>query len=279
MKKLFLSFVTLFLACAFTFGQLIDEKNVTVTLDLQPILQLKMETPDQLDFVFDNINSYYSGITKYAATVLKVSATVSWDLYAVGHSQAATRFWDQQMDYNTTAATGAVPNIPMSALELRQYQANAYDAACFNLTALPVGLWSDYSTALAPREAIVPGQNSVYVSATPYTTPLDNEKYIQGMAGTDDAGGPPVIVCAAPGGSYLSEGGITAVGGGGTVVSDFYFTIDYRILPDLPAIFPAAGINDGTAEDIATANPLVVGAYAAPGVYTMNVKYVLIENQ
>ena len=68
-------------------AQLIDEKDVTVTMDLQPVLQLDMTTPNQLEFVFDDINEYYAGITKYAATVLKVSSTVSWDLYAAGRSK------------------------------------------------------------------------------------------------------------------------------------------------------------------------------------------------
>ena len=38
-----------------SYAQLIDEKNVTITMDLQPILQLNMTTPDQIDFVFDEI--------------------------------------------------------------------------------------------------------------------------------------------------------------------------------------------------------------------------------
>jgi hypothetical protein len=38
-----------------SFAQLQDEKNVTITMDLQPILQLDMSTPDQIDFVFDDI--------------------------------------------------------------------------------------------------------------------------------------------------------------------------------------------------------------------------------
>ena len=53
-------------------AQLIDEKDVAVTLDLQPVLQLDMTTANQLEFVFDDINEYYAGITQYAATILKV---------------------------------------------------------------------------------------------------------------------------------------------------------------------------------------------------------------
>ena len=53
------------------FAQLQDEKSVTVTMDLQPILQLDMETADQIEFVFDDIKDYYAGITKYGADYFK----------------------------------------------------------------------------------------------------------------------------------------------------------------------------------------------------------------
>ena len=104
MRKLSKLMLTL-LMIAGVFGtanaQLIDEKDVTVTMDLQPVLQLDMTTANQLEFVFDDINEYYAGITNYAATILKVSSTVSWDLYAVGRSSGSTAagFWDQQIDY------------------------------------------------------------------------------------------------------------------------------------------------------------------------------------
>ena len=93
MRKLSKLMLTL-LMIAGVFGtanaQLIDEKDVTVTMDLQPVLQLDMTTANQLEFVFDDINEYYAGITNYAATILKVSSTVSWDLYAVGRSSGST---------------------------------------------------------------------------------------------------------------------------------------------------------------------------------------------
>jgi hypothetical protein len=37
-------------------------------MDLQPILQLNMTTADQVNFVFDDIASYYGGIIRYGAT-------------------------------------------------------------------------------------------------------------------------------------------------------------------------------------------------------------------
>jgi len=254
MKKLFLSFAFLGMI-GLSFGQLIDEKNVTVTMDLQPVLQLHMTTPDQVEFVFDDIREYYAGIIKYAATVLKVSSSVTWDLYAVGVSQVGGGIWDQQISYSGGGGANALNTIPLSALEMYQYEANRYAE---NAT----GTYVDYSTAFTPANAVVPGQNSIWYSATPYTAPGAGQKYIQGhfgtVAGQDGA----------PGGSYL-----IATPGVGQDFTDYYFTIDYRILPGLPAVFPAAGLNDGTSE------ALLTGSYANPGVYTMNVKYILLEDQ
>ena len=256
MKKVFGLLVGTFLLSGLTFGQLIDEKNVTVTMDLQPVLQLHMTTPDQIDFVFDEIKDYYGGIIKYAATILKVSSSVTWDLYAVGTSQNVP-FWDQQISYSNGGGANSIANIPLSALELRQYEPNQYD---LNAT----GPQTDYSAPFAPAQMAAVGVNSIWYSATPYTAPLIDQKYIQGHSGTNAGQG-------APGGSYLTA--ITPAGS----FSDYYFTIDYRILPGLPAIFPNAGLNSGTAQDIVTVNG--PNTYAEPGVYTMNVKYILLEDQ
>ena len=35
-------------------AQLVDESNVTITMDLQPILQLNMTGPSNIDFIFDH---------------------------------------------------------------------------------------------------------------------------------------------------------------------------------------------------------------------------------
>ena len=97
------------------------------------------------------------------------------------------------------------------------------------------------------------------------TPPTGTDKYIAGHAGTSGIAGDDFM----PGGSYLTQTGTT---------SDYYYAIDYRILPGLPAIFPNAGNADGTtAQDIVTSN--AAGNYAEPGVYTMYVQYVLLEDQ
>jgi len=239
-------------------AQLIDEKDVTITMDLQPVLQLDMTTPDQIEFVFDEISEYYAGITKYGATVLRVSSTVSWDLYAVGRSTGTNgpEFWDQQIDYGNNNPN-AVPNLPLSLLELRQAQAN-------NGATAATGLFSDYSQAFSPATTPSAG-NSLYVNGGTNTAPTTADKYIGGHSGTSGIVGADFL----PGGSYLTQTGIT---------SDYFYVIDYRILPGLPAIFPNAADADGVLfEDIVTAN--TAGSYAEPGVYTMYVQYILLEDQ
>ena len=233
-------------------AQLQDEKNVTITMDLQPILQLNMNTSDQVNFVFDDISDYYGGITKYGATILTVSSTVNWDLYAVGTSNQGT-FWDNQMTYGPGTDPAATSSLPLELLELHQSQVNANDAGA-------TGFRSDYSSAFAPAP-YTPGQNNIYASNTPYVQPPATEKYIQGHFALTDF---------AAGGSYLTST---------TTTSIYYYAIDYRIVPGLPVIFPTAADNTAVPVqlDLVTVNG--AGSYAQPGVYTMNVKYVLLENQ
>jgi hypothetical protein len=259
MKKLGLILGIGALSTSLSYAQLVDEKNVTVTMDLQPVLQLNMTTPDQITFVFDEIREYYGGILKYGATILKVSSSVSWDLYAVGHSQNGI-FWDQQMAYSTSGNPNSINTLPLSLLELHQYPNNP------NQNGL-TGNWADYSAPFAPANAVIPGQNSIYYTAgSPYAAPLATEKYIAGAFGTPPPAGTGDAV---PGGSFLTAGSLG---------SNYYYVIDYRILPGLPAIFPAAGTNAGASEDLVTLTTNA-NAYAQPGVYTMNVKYVLMEDQ
>ena len=260
MKRILLSLVAVSMIMTLpATAQLIDEKDVTVTMDLQPVLQLEMSTPNQLEFVFDNINEYYAGITQYAATVLKVSSTVSWDLYAVGRSNGTNgpEFWDQVIDYGNSNIN-AIPDLPLSLLELRQAQPNNGSTA-----AAATATFADYNQAFAKAGAPRAG-NSLYVNGGTNTPPSVADKYIAGHAGTTAPGAD-----AMPGGSYLINGG---------TASDFYYAVDYRILPGLPAVFPMAADADGaTFEDLVTVNG--AGSYAEPGVYTMYVQYVLLEDQ
>jgi len=241
-------------------AQIQDEQNVTITMDLQPVLQLNMNTPDEVDFTFDNIPSYMGGEIKYGATILTVSSTVDWQLYAAGISQGsvAAGDWDNPVNYGVINAT-ATNHIPLDALELHQFPANPV------VTGLTPGCATqDYSLAfqpiLATNTVTVPGQNNIFVPATPYTLPAATDKMIAG--GNPNAAGNGV-----GGGTYLSTNNPYA-----GASSNFYYVIDYRIVPGLPVIFPAAGVDDcSAASSLAT--------FAEPGYYTMDVKYLLIEAQ
>jgi hypothetical protein len=265
MKKVILSIavVSAILAGTNAKAQLIDEQNVTVTMDLQPILQLNMNGSQNVDFVFDQIAEYVGGITQYGATALSISSTVSWDLYAAGFSSAAAGgnlIWDNQVSYGSTTDGLAVTSVPLTALELHQDKANPLFA---NFT----GETADYFTAFVAGSGSI-GQNNVYATATPYTRPTNDVKYIAG--GADD-------VDFVAGGTYL----VTNASGTGAQ-SNYYYTIDYRIVPGLPAVFPNAsdenGLGGGNNTTASTTINAAGGEYARPGVYTMNVKYVLVEN-
>src|SRR5437868_8919278 len=88
-------------------AQLSAQEYVAATLDLQGILELNMTTDPQVDFVFNTIQKYQVGITKYNATRLEVEATVPWDLYA----QPSTQNWTQQIAYGAgTNGQGTLPS-------------------------------------------------------------------------------------------------------------------------------------------------------------------------
>ena len=243
-------------------AQLTDEKNVTVTLDLQPVLQLNMSSADNLDFTFNSIASYAGGIVKYGATTLSVSATVGWTLFATGTStnaqSGAGSYMDVLANYtggnNTT--TQAITAIPLDALELHQNVPNTVGG-----TAAAAG--TDYSTAFVPYNTVATAAGAVNANvvsnannidildaATPYgyiaTPPV---KYIEGT-----------LAAPAPGGSYLINGNVNA-----ETANPYSFVIDYRIIPGLPVVFPQS------------ATPIAAPAYAAPGAYSMDVKYLVVQ--
>src|SRR4029078_8184560 len=103
-------------------AQLSDQEYVAVTMDLQGILELNMTTEPQVDFVFNTIQKYQVGITKYNATRLEVESTVPWDLYV----QPSTQFWTQQIAYG--AGTNGQGTLPAELLEMQAIQSNAVAA-------------------------------------------------------------------------------------------------------------------------------------------------------
>jgi len=248
-----------------SYAQIQDEENVTVTMELVPILQLNMNTPDQVNFVFDEISEYIGGITQYGATILTASSTVSWDLFASGtsgaHQAGTADIWDNQVTYGNAPAAGAGQiDLPLRALELHQFPSDINNGV--------PNLAGDYGAVFAPVSTPA-FTNNVYVSAStsPYDAPVglatNEDRYIAGGTGATSF---------VAGGSYLTETGVAAIGANNA----YYYVIDYRIIPGLPAIFPHA--SNGS---IATAGTtfIAAGEYAQPGVYTMNVKYLMIENQ
>jgi hypothetical protein len=275
MKKVILSAAVL-ASLAFSNNakaQLVDEQNVTVTMDLQPILQLGLNGATNIDFVFDQISEYVGGITQYGASNLTVSSSVSWDLYAAGFSSSSAAVagnalvWDNQVVYGGDTDPNSVTTLPLTLLELHQDKANPSFAGA----AVPAGGDADYFTAFTNvRGGVTLGDNNVYATSAPYSRPAASAKYIAGHNAASD-----FVV----GGSYLIAAG-TVVGQN----SSYSYSMDYRIVPGLPAVFPnasAAVVGAADGGNVATngaLNATTTSLYAQPGVYTMNVKYVLIEN-
>lgn len=247
-----------------------DKRGVFMTLEMKPVLQMDMTSPEMISFIFDKKSKYYKGIKKEKATVLKVTSTVKWDLYAVGRSKTNTKngstYWDQQKSFASTV--NSVANIPLSLLEIKQNQINKGAASS-------KGKYADYSQDFKPYSA----GNSLYVTENGIPSPPSKSgKYIAGHSGKfgDDDN------------DYMHSGTYAQKNGNDP---NFYYEIDYRILPGYPAIFPNAFNEDASiAENIvstAQASAVLAGgaatsakkSYAEPGVYTMNVQYILLEDQ
>lgn len=290
MKKI----VSLLFAGVLIFGsvnsQILSEQNVTINVDLQPVLQLNLEGPTQHDFNFTEVRDYYAGITKYGANVLKVSSTVAFDLWANGVSQAATLIFDQSYRYNVGGGLLGRNTLPLSAMELRQFPANPADGTdCDQNVATPAN--HDYSSPFtpvlgnnAPGGAL--GNNSINLpgNTTPYQMPtqaaiaVDNAaKYIAGGDGT-------AANCSVQPGTYLNT---APAGGDQLATAGYYFVMDYRLVPGLPVTFPmhlvASAVNgDNDNHELAQTHAGLqanAGSYINPGMYNMAIKYILAENQ
>lgn len=297
MKKI----LSLIFAGSLIFGsanaQILNEQNVTLNMDIQPVLQLMIEGPTQHEFVFDDIKDYYAGIVKYGANILKVSSSVKFDLWAAGLSQQATRTWDPVYDYaGGAAATGATNIMPLTALELRQFPPNPLiaDAVASGSAACGSGVApnveADYSQPFVTmgdgNTPTTTGSNVIYTPGNdvPYAAPNshdpnDEEKYIAGASGTG-------ADCGVAPGSYLQQSNPVS---GGTN-DGYYFVMDYRLIPGLPTIFPmhlAASNTNSTEDGIVLAEATtsaagltaLLGGYVAPGVYSMYIKYIITEDQ
>lgn len=160
-----------------TKAQLSDQEYVAVTMDLQGILELTMTSEPQVDFVFNTIQKYQVGITKYNATRLEVNATVPWDLYA----QPSTEFFTQQIAYGLGA--NGQSTRPSEILQMQSIQSNSV-AAPLTLNSF-IGLSSNAGTNTASLTPTVDtqfmagefgsGVTSSYAPATATESPLTNK--------------------------------------------------------------------------------------------------------
>ncbi len=249
------------------------QAGVGILLEMKPILQMNMESPEQINFVFNNTNEFANGITKKSATVLKITSTVKWELYAVGRSTGKSpngkTFWDQDKSYGSTV--NSVADLPLSLLEIKQSQINT-------ATEGSLATYADYSNNFTNPFRSNAG-NSLYVAADGSITPPNRSgKYIAGQSGISNGEKNDYMAAGSHASSHKSA-------------TNFYYEIDYRILPGYPAIFPNAFNADATvAQNIvanANANTVLAGgaagngnkSYAEPGEYRMYVQYVLLEDQ
>ena len=102
----FMLAISLFTFASIGNAQKLQQESVSISLDLKPILQLEMISPDQINFIFDKENQYRNGIVKNAATIIKVTSTVTWDLYAIGRAKGTNpngkTFWNQEESYESS---------------------------------------------------------------------------------------------------------------------------------------------------------------------------------
>jgi hypothetical protein len=65
----FMLAISLFTFASIGNAQKLQQESVSISLDLKPILQLEMISPDQINFIFDQENQYRNGIVKNAGYV------------------------------------------------------------------------------------------------------------------------------------------------------------------------------------------------------------------
>ena len=310
MKKI----VSILFAGALTFGsvnaQILSEQNVTINMDLQPVLQLDIEGAEVIDFNFTEIRQYTKGITRYGANILKVSASVSFDLWAAGFSQgingagagARQNYFDNISNYGNNSNAVAVNTIPVSALELHQFPQNPSvvgGATTCGTAGTVITPNADYSAAFVDPTIGAAGNNNIYfpIGTNPYLAPDDNaaaglDKYIAGYSGTRTG----ATGCQIAGGTYLGQSINTGAGNNteaSAITNDgYYFVMDYRIVPGLPVRFPmsdpanaanalSTSLNTITVDDLTIHGGAATNtaAYVKPGAYQMQIKYIIVEDQ
>jgi hypothetical protein len=239
-------------------GGVVDTRALEIVVEILPILQLKINSPSQIDFSFEDINDYYAGKIVSGATSLEVSSNMHWDLFPVGtsstHINDPTKwFWDPIAQYSDF---GSLPTeIPLSALQIQQFPPNPTI-----LDPIP-GDRLDYSSAFAYPMTADDTLNNILVAsgfialAGQLSDAGSKQRAIAGSINIDFATN---VNCAMPPGSFFlaptaSEKEI------------YRYSISYRIVPGIPTFF--VGSKPALSEE------------ATPGVYSMEVRYILREDQ
>lgn len=218
-----------------------DSRSFSLQIEIMPILELKMTGDNQINFTFDNITDYVGGITKYGATQLNVNSTIAWDLVAVGTSSINQNSAGAApfWDQNMAYSTTGNPQIPLQVLELHQTPENPSGG----------GAGIDYSMPFTNPPS---GNNYINTAfEAGGTTSTSNNIAIAGKIGAVGAANSVIP------GSYINNIGEAFNS------SNYKYTVDFRLLPGLPSTF----------------NGLMLAGSVQPGIYTMEIRYILMEDQ
>lgn len=239
-------------------GGVVDTRALEIVVEILPILQLKINSPSQIDFSFEDINDYYAGKIVPGATSLEVSSNMHWDLFPVGtsskHMEDPTNwFWDNIAQYSGFGSP--VTEIPLSVLQLQQYPSNPTIAG-----PIPVDRLDYSSTFVSPMTADDTLNNiliaSGFISLAGQLSDAGTKQ--RAIAGSINIPLTTNVNCAMPPGSFFLA----------TTPAEkerYKFSISYRIVPGIPSLF--LGSKPAMSEE------------ATPGVYSMEVRYILREDQ
>ena len=237
---------------------IIDIAALEIVVEVLPILQLNINSPSEIDFSFQDIKDYYSGKIASGATSLEVSSNMHWDLFPVGtsstHINDPTKwFWDNIAQYSNFGSSPT--EIPLSALQIQQFPPNP------TISSPIPGDRLDYSSAfVSPMTADDTLSNILVASAYSALTGQlsDAGSKQRAIAGSINIDFVTNDNCGMPPGSYFLA----------TTASEkeiYRYSISYRIVPGIPTFF--VGSKPALSEE------------ATPGVSSMEVRYILREDQ
>jgi hypothetical protein len=224
-------------------------QSLQVEVEILPILDLKFSGTKQLNFTFTDISQYLSGETKSSTSILEINTNLDWDLYALGTStenESGTAKWDVQAQYSQSVSGTAT--FPLTSLELFQTPSNPSSTGN-----------DDYSAAFATPPL---GANNIEVSKStllPVVVAGTGSSLDKSIAGRMDA---------KTGANNFMSPGSYLIPGGTWDRNHFRYTMSYKLTPGLPANFSNG--QEGGAP---------IADYLKPGIYTMQVRYVLSSDE